>query len=79
MTIVSIKEGYPIVDTGGAAYIGELGHGFKPHVSISIARWFVMDFPVQWDVLMETLGVLLGLVNKDGRHEAFPIRLGKYK
>ena len=32
-----------------------------------------MDYPVKWDVVMKILGVLLGLVNNDGRHEALPI------
>ena len=31
-----------------------------------------MDCPVQWDVVMEIFGVLLGLVNNDGRHEELP-------
>ena len=79
MTIVSIEEEYLIVDRGGTAYVGELGHDIKPPVSIHIARWCVMDCPVQWDVVMEILGVLLGLVKNDGRHEAFPIRSGKDK
>ena len=79
MTIVSIEEEYLIVDRVGTAYVGELGHGIKPPVSIHIARWCVMDCPVQWDVVMEILGVLLGLVKNDGRHEEFPIRSGKDK
>ena len=69
---MSTKEEYPIVERGGAAYVGELGHGIKPLVSIHVSRWFVMDFLVQWDVVMEILGVLLGLVKNDGRHELFP-------
>ena len=73
MTIVSIKEYYLIVDRVGAAYVVELGHGLKSPVSIHVARWCVMDFPVQWDVEMEVLGVLLGLVNNYGRPEALPI------
>ena len=40
---------------------------------------YMMDCPVQWDVVMEIFGVLLGLVNNDGRHEALPISSGKYK
>ena len=79
MTIVSIKEEYLVFDKGGAAYVGELGHGLKPPVSIHVARWCVMDCPVQWDVVMEILEVLLGLVNNDGRHEALPISSGKDK
>ena len=74
-----MEEEYLIVDRGGAAYVGELGHGLKPLISIHIARWCVMDCPVQWDVAMEILGVLPGLVNNDGRHEAFPIISGKDK
>ena len=79
MTIVSIKEEYLIVDRGGTTYVGELGHGLKSPVSIHVAIWCVMDFPVQWYVVMEILGVFLGLVKNDGRHESFPISSGKYK
>ena len=79
MTIVSFEEEYLIVDRGGATYVVELGHDLKPPVSIHVARWCVMDCPVQWDVVMEILGVLLGLANNDGRHEAFPISSGKDK
>ena len=38
MTIVSIEEEYLIVDKGGTAYVGELGHGLKPPVSILLAQ-----------------------------------------
>ena len=79
MTIVYTKEEYLIVDRGCTAYVGELGHGLKPPVSIHVSIWCVMDCPVQWDAVMEILGVLLGLMNNDGRHEAFPISSGKYK
>ena len=79
MTIVSIKEEYPIVDRGGTAYVGELGHSLKPPVSIHVVRWCVMECPVQWDVVMEILGLLLGLVNNYGRHEALPISSDKDK
>ena len=79
VTIVSIKEEYLIVDRGGAAYVGELGHGLNPPVSIHVARWYLMDFPVQWDVMMDILGVILGLLNNDRRHEALPISSGKDK
>ena len=68
MTIVSIKEEYLIVDRIGAVYVGELGHGIKSPFSIHVSRWFVVDCPVQWDVVMEILGLLFGLVNNDGRH-----------
>ena len=79
MTIVSIEEEYLIVDRGGTAYVGELGHTLKPPVSIHVSRWYVMDTSVQWDVVMEILGLLLVLVNNDGRHEALPISSGKDK
>ena len=79
MTIVSIEEEYLIVDRGGAAYVGELDHGLKPHICIHVSRWYVMDCPVQWDVVIEILGLLLGLVNNNGTHESFPISLGKDK
>ena len=77
MTIVSIKEEYLIVNRLGTTYVGELGRGHKPPVSIHVSRWCVMDCSVQWDVVMEILGVLLVLVNNDGRHEALPISSGK--
>ena len=73
MTIVSIEEYYLIFDRGGAIYFGELGHGLNPPVSIHIYRWCVMDCTVKWDVVMEILGVKIGLVNNDGRHEELPI------
>ena len=38
-----------------------------------------MDYPVQWDVEVGILGVLIGLVHNDGWHEPFPISLGKDK
>ena len=79
MTIVSIEKEYLIFDRGDNAYVGELGHGIKPPVSIHVAKWCVMYFPVQLDVVIEILGVLLGLVNNNGRHEAFPISSGKDK
>ena len=79
MTIVSIKEEYLIFERGGTAYVGELGHGLKPPVSIHVAIWYVMDCSVQWDVVMEILGVLLGLVNNYGRPEALPVRSVKDK
>ena len=79
MTIVSIEKEYLIVDRGGTAYVGELGHGLKPPVSIHVSRWCVIDCPVQWDVVMEILGLLLGLVDNNGRHEAFPISSVKDK
>ena len=79
MTIVSIKEEYLIFDRGGAAYVGELGHSLKPLVSFHVARWCMMDCPFQWDVVMEILVVLLGLVKNDGRHKTLPIISGKDK
>ena len=65
---MSIKEEYLIFDRGGATYVGELGHGLKPPVSIRVSRWCVMDCPLQWHVVMEILGLLLGLVNNYVRH-----------
>ena len=79
MIIVSIEEEYMIVESGGTAYVGELGHGLKPPVSIYVARWCVMDCPVQWDVVMEILGVLVGLVKNGGIHQALSMRSGKDK
>ena len=73
MNIASIKEEYLIVDRGGATYVGESGHGLKPPVSIHVSRCCVVDCPLKWDVVMEILVVLLGLVNNGGGHEAFPI------
>ena len=74
VTIMSTKEDCLIVDRGGTTSIGKLGHGLKTHVSIC-----VVDFPVQWDIVMDIFGVLLGLVNNDRRHEVLPISSGKYK
>ena len=79
MGIISIEEIYLIVDSGCAMYGEELGHGFKPPVSIHIPVWCVAYYPVQWDVEVEILGVLLCLVHNDGRNEALPIGLGKDK
>ena len=73
------KENYLIVDRAGVTYSGELGHGFKPLVSIHILVWCVVDYPVQWDVEVKILGVLICSAEHDGRHEAFPAKLGKYK
>ena len=69
MTIVSIEEYYLIVDRGGAASVGELGHGLKLPVSIHVSRWCVVDCPFQRNIVMEFLGLILGLVNNDERHE----------
>ena len=79
MTIVFIKEEYLIVERGGAAYVGQLGHGLKQPVSIHVSRWCVMDCTVQRDVVIEILGVLLGLVNNDGTHETLPTNSCEYK
>ena len=68
MTIVSIEEEYLIVDRRCAAYVGALGHGLKPPVSIYVAIWCVMDCTVQWDVVIDILVLILGLVNNNGRH-----------
>ena len=75
---MSIKEEYPIVDRGGAVYVVELGHGLKLPVYIHLARWCVMDCTVQWDVVMEILGVIISLVNNDGSHESSPISSFEY-
>ena len=70
---MSIKENYLIVDRGGAVYIGELGHGFNPPVSIHIPICCVMECPVQWNVEVDIFVVLLVLVQNYGWHEPFPI------
>ena len=75
MTIVSTKEEYLIVDRRGAAYFEELGNGLKQHVFIHVAICHLMDFPVQWYVVMEIMVVILGLVNNDGRHKHRPSAL----
>ena len=76
---MSIEEDYLSVDRGDATYVGEFGHRLNPPVSIHISIWCVMEFPVQWDVVIDILGLFLGLVNNEGRNEEFPISLGKYK
>ena len=55
MAAVAVEEKYLIVDRGGAAYVGELDHGFKPPISIHIPRWCVVDCTVQWDVEVDIL------------------------
>ena len=79
VTFVSIKEEYLIVERVGATYFMELVHGLNTPISIHIARWSVMEFPVQWDVVKDILGVLLVLVNNYGRHAALPICYFEYK
>ena len=79
MIIMSIKEEYLIFDRVYAAYVGELGHGLKPPVCIHVARWCVMDCPVQWGFVMEILGLILVLMKSDRRHEALPISSCEYK
>ena len=79
VTIVYIEEEYLIVDRGGAAYVGELDHRLKPPGSTHVARWCVMDYPVQCGVVMEILGLLLGLVNNNRRREALPFSSVKDK
>ena len=74
---MSTKEKYLIFDRGGVAYVEELCRGFKPPVSMHIPIWYVMDFPFQWDVGVEILVLLLGLMHNYGWHEALPISLGK--
>ena len=66
---IPTKENYLIVDSGGDAYGRDLGHGFKTTISIHIPRWCVMYYPVQWDVELETLGLIFLLVHNDGHHE----------
>ena len=63
--------------TGEAPHMLEnWNHGRKPPVSIHVARLCAMECPVQWDFAMDILGVLIGSVNNDGRHEALPISSG---
>ena len=73
MTILSTKEDYLIVDRGGGVSVGELGDDLNLPVSIHVSRWCVVNCPVQWDVVMDILGVLIGFVKNYGRHEVFPI------
>ena len=77
VTVMSIKEKYLIFDRGGTIYVVELGHGFKIPVSIHTPIWCVMDCLVYWDVEVEILRLILGLVQNDGGHKAFPTRPGK--
>ena len=79
VAVMSINENYLVVDRVGAVYVGELGHGFKPPKYIHIPRWCLMEFPVQWDLEVDILGLLLGLVKNYGWHEALPIGSGKEK
>ena len=79
VAVTSTEENYLIVDRGGTAYVVELGHGFKPPVTIHIPIWCVMDFPVQWNAEVDVFGVLIGLVHNDGWQEALTIGSGKDK
>ena len=74
---MSIEDDYLIVGRGGAAYVGSLDHGIKPPVSIHVDRWYVIVCLFQWDVVVEILVLLLGLVNNDGCDVALPIRSGR--
>ena len=76
---MSIKEQYLIIDRVDNTYIGGLANLFQPSISTHITRWCVLDYPVQWDIIMEILGLLISWVKNDGWHEAFPISSGKYK
>ena len=67
---MSIEEKYLIFYRGGSVYVGSLVHGFKPPLYIHMPIWCVMDCPVQWDVEVEILGLLLGLVHNDRLQEA---------
>ena len=70
---IYIKEKYLIVDSVGATYGRELGHGFNPTVSINIPLWCLVYYPFQWDVELEIL------VQNYGLNESFTIRSVKYK
>ena len=48
MTIVSIEKYYLILDRGGAASVGELGHGLKPPVLINASIWCVVIGFCEW-------------------------------
>ena len=76
---MSIGKEYIIVDGGGTIYVGKSGDGLKTLVYIHVNRFFMIDCPVQWCVVMEIFGLIPGLVNNDERHEAFPIRYFEYK
>ena len=39
----------------------------------------MMDYPVQWDIMVEILGVLLGLVHNNWWHGLFPISWARDK
>ena len=38
-----------------------------------------MDYPIQWDIIVEILELLLFLMHNDGWHEAFTTISGKDK
>ena len=79
VTVMSTEEDYFFVYSGVTSYGGELGNGFKPPLFIHIAKWFVLEYPVQWDVEVEIFRILFFLVDNDGRNEAFNIVLDKDK
>ena len=47
--VMFIEEKYFIADRGGATYYGELGHGFKPAVSIYKTIWCVIECQFLWN------------------------------
>ena len=38
-----------------------------------------MDYPVQWDIIVEILGLILALVHNDGWDQVLPTSLVKVK
>ena len=66
VAVISIKKNYFVFDIGGVAYGRELVRGFNPNASINVPGFFVVDYPVQWEVEVFILGVLILLVHNCG-------------
>ena len=79
LDVMSIKENNFIPDSVVTTYSRELGSGFYPAVSIHITVWCIVDYPVQWGVEVEILGLIICLVHNDGGRGSFLIGSGKDK
>ena len=77
VAVMSIKEMHFIADRGGFTYSGKLGCGFKPPIYIHIPGLCVVDYPVQWDVEVEILVLILYLVDSYRQHVSFTIGSSK--
>ena len=70
---VVIKEEDLISEVVGTTYSWEVGHDHEPPIMVNVPWWGVVENPFTWDIWVEFLCVLDGLVNDDRGHEALPI------